>query len=390
MYHVSFPGFGIDVDIVKQFDVFGIPIYWYGIIIATGLMLAVIYGSLNAKRLGISADKLLNCVIVGVITGIIGARLYFVLFQWDYYSVHPDKILAINEGGLAIYGGIIGALAGGLIVGRKEKMNIPALLDVAAVGFLIGQGIGRWGNFFNQEAYGVATDLPWRMVSEGTNGIAVHPCFLYESVWCLLGALLLHIFSYTKMRKYHGQMALIYMVWYGLERTFVEGLRTDSLYIPNTDFRVSQLLSAVIAITGLVMLIMLYKKKYEKLVPYEDEIKLAKFKKPVYSSSSGDDDFNSNEISSHSVKIELDEVNQELSDKTASDESQTEKTVEKPKASSTRREPVEPLEDNDTQEEASADEDGEDMLDINDVIGSKAENDEQIDKILNDVKKYKK
>ena len=184
-------------------------------------------------------------------------------------------------------------------------------------------------------------------------------------------------------------MALIYMVWYGLERTFVEGLRTDSLYIPNTDFRVSQLLSAVIAITGLVVLIMLYKKKYEKLVPYEDEIKLAKFKKPVYSSSSGDDDFNSNEISSHSVKIELDDVNQELSDKTASDESQTEKTVEKPKASSTRREPVEPLEDNDTQEEASADEDGEDMLDINDVIGSKAENDEQIDKILNDVKKYK-
>lgn len=389
MYHVSFPGLGIDVDIMKQFDVFGIQIYWYGIIIATGLMLGVIYGSLNSKRLGISADKLLNCVIAGVITGIIGARLYFVLFQWDYYSAHLDKILAINEGGLAIYGGIIGALAGGLIVGKKEKMNIPALLDVAAMGFLIGQGIGRWGNFFNQEAYGTATELPWRMVSEGTNGIAVHPCFLYESVWCLLGALLLHIFSHTKMRKYHGQMALIYMVWYGLERTFVEGLRTDSLYIPNTELRVSQILSAVIAVTGLVILIVLYKKNYEKLVTYEDEIKLAKFKKPVYSANSGNDAFNSNEISSHSAKIEVDDVNEGLSDKKTSDESNSEKAEEKPKAASTRREAVEPLDN--AEKEAASDDSSEDMLDINDIIGngSKAENDEQIDKILNDVKKYK-
>ena len=372
MYHVHFPGLGIDVDIVKQFDVFGIQIYWYGIIIATGLILGLLYGSLNAKRLGISADKFLNCVIVGVITGIVGARLYFVLFQWDYYASHPHKILSINEGGLAIYGGIIGALAGGLIVGKKEKMNIPALLDVTAVGFFIGQGLGRWGNFFNQEAYGVATDLPWRMVSEGTNGIEVHPCFLYESLWCLLGALLLHIFSHTKMRKYHGQMALIYMVWYGLERTFVEGLRTDSLYIPNTDFRVSQILSAVIAVTGLAVLIVLHKKNYQKLIPYGDEIKLAKFKKPVYSANSGNADFDSNEICSHSAKIEVDDVNEELSE-------------EKTKSASTKRELVEPL---DSEEKET---DSDDMFDINDVIGngSKAENDKKINKILSDVKNYK-
>ncbi|MEE1055740.1 MAG: prolipoprotein diacylglyceryl transferase [Acutalibacteraceae bacterium] len=273
MYHVSFPGLGLNFDINNTIQIFGLQIYWYGIIIATGLILAVIYGSLNSKRLGISADKLLNCVIVGVITGILGARLYYVIFNWDYYGANPIKILAINEGGLAIYGGIIGALIGGLIVAKISKMNIPALLDVAAIGFLIGQGIGRWGNFFNQEAYGTATNLPWGMVSEGTNNIAVHPCFLYESLWCLLGVLILHLFSHTKLRKYHGQMALIYLVWYGTERAVVEGLRTDSLYIPNTEIRVSQALSILIAIIGLISLIVLYIKKYENLKPYTEFVK---------------------------------------------------------------------------------------------------------------------
>lgn len=265
MYHVSFPGLGIDMDINNQINIFGLSIYWYGIIIAVGLILAVVYGTINSKRLGISPDSLLNCVIVGVITGIIGARAYYVIFNWGYYSKHLDKIIAINEGGLAIYGGIIGALIGGLIVAKICKMNIPATLDVAAVGFLIGQGIGRWGNFFNQEAYGIQTDLPWGMISEGTNNVAVHPCFLYESIWCLLGALLIHLFSKTKLRKYHGQMALLYVIWYGAERALVEGLRTDSLYIPNTQIRVSQLLSIIIFVAGLVTLIVLYIKKYENL-----------------------------------------------------------------------------------------------------------------------------
>lgn len=273
MYHVSFPGLGLNFDISSSFEIFGMKIFWYGVIIATGLILAVVYGSLNSKRLGISSDKLLNCVIVGSITGILGARLYYVFFNWDYYGVNPEKLFAINEGGLAIYGGIIGALIGGLIVAKIGKMNIPALLDVAAVGFLIGQGIGRWGNFFNQEAYGTATSLPWGMVSEGTNNIAVHPCFLYESLWCLLGVLVLHIFSHTKLRKYHGQIALIYLVWYGTERAIVEGLRTDSLYIPNTEIRVSQALSILIAIIGLITLIVLFIKKYENLKPYYEDVK---------------------------------------------------------------------------------------------------------------------
>ena len=254
MYNVSFPGLGIDLDISNTLTIGNFTVYWYGIIIATGLILAVIYGCANSKRLGIVADSLLNCVIVGVITGIIGARAYYVIFNWDYYGSHLDKIIAINEGGLAIYGGIIGALIGGLIVAKICKMNIPALLDVAAIGFLIGQGIGRWGNFFNQEAYGTATNLPWGMVSEGTNNIAVHPCFLYESIWCLLGVLLLHIFSYSKMRKYHGQIAILYLVWYGAERAVVEGLRTDSLMIPGTELRVSQILSVLMVITGIILL----------------------------------------------------------------------------------------------------------------------------------------
>lgn len=283
MYHVSFPGLGLNFDINNTIQIFGLQIYWYGIIIATGLILAVIYGSLNSKRLGISADELLNCVIVGVITGILGARLYYVIFNWDYYGANPIKILAINEGGLAIYGGIIGALIGGLIVAKISKMNIPALLDVAAIGFLIGQGIGRWGNFFNQEAYGTATNLPWGMVSEGTNNIAVHPCFLYESLWCLLGVLILHLFSHSKLRKYHGQMALIYLVWYGTERAVVEALRTDSLYIPNTKIRVSQVLSILIAIIGLISLIVLYIKKYKNLKPYIESVKTADQKNTISS-----------------------------------------------------------------------------------------------------------
>ena len=256
MYNVSFPGLGIDLDISNSLSIGNFTIYWYGIIIAVGLILAVIYGCANSKRFGIDADSLLNCVMVGVITGILGARAYYVIFNWDYYGSHLDKILAINEGGLAIYGGIIGALLGGLIVGKICKMNLPALLDVAAIGFLIGQGIGRWGNFFNQEAYGIATDLPWGMVSEGTNNIAVHPCFLYESIWCLLGVLLLHLFSHSKMRKYNGQIAILYLVWYGLERAIVETLRTDSLMIPGTDnVRVSMVLSLIMVVAGIFMLI---------------------------------------------------------------------------------------------------------------------------------------
>ena len=264
-FHVGFPGLGLDFEINRiAFQIGNIPVYWYGLIIASGLMLAVLYAYLTAKRYNVDINKLINCVLVGIVTGIIGARLYFCIFQWEYYSQHPIEILYINNGGLAIYGGIIGALLGGLTVAKIQKMKFLLVLDITMMGFLLGQGIGRWGNFMNQEAFGSPTNLPWGMVSENTGGIPVHPCFLYESLWCLLGFVLLHFYGKYK-QKYAGQIFYLYLVWYGFERTIVEGLRTDSLYLPfqlfGMDIRVSQLLSLALFITGIILLIINRKKE---------------------------------------------------------------------------------------------------------------------------------
>ncbi len=264
-YHVVFPGLGWEFTINPvAFSIGSYPIYWYGIIIACGLILAVLYAYKSSARYNVNAGKLTNCVLAGLVTGIIGARLYFCIFHWDFYGKNPIEILYINNGGLAIYGGIIGALLGGLTVAKLQKMKIMPVLDITMISFLIGQGIGRWGNFMNQEAYGTVTDLPWRMMSEGTYGAAVHPCFLYESLWCLLGFVLLHFYGKYR-QKYAGQIFFMYLVWYGFERMIVEGLRTDSLYLPfqlfGADIRVSQLLSAVIFITGIVLLIINRKKE---------------------------------------------------------------------------------------------------------------------------------
>lgn len=264
MFHVSFPGLGLEFDINRvAFSIGSFSIYWYAICIASGVVLALLYAYFNAKRFNVNLDKLINCFIVGMITAIVGARLYYVAFRWEYFSQNPMDIFNIRDGGIAIYGAIIGALLGGLTVAKIQKMEILPVLDLAMICFLIGQAVGRWGNFMNQEAYGTQTDSLFRMVSEGTNGVAVHPCFLYESVWCALGVLVLHIFS-KKWQKYYGQVAILYMVWYGLERTFVEGLRTDSLYLPfmigNYQPRVSQVLSLVLVIAGIVMLVIFRNK----------------------------------------------------------------------------------------------------------------------------------
>lgn len=265
MYNVQFPKLGLDFDISPiAFSIGSYHIYWYGIIIASGLLLAVGYAMKTAPRYNVNASKLINCVLVGIITGIIGARLYFCFFQWDYYSKNPVEILHINNGGLAIYGGIIGSMIGGLIIVKIQKMKVMPVLDIAMISFLIGQGIGRWGNFMNQEAYGTPTDLPWGMMSEGTNMVAVHPCFLYESIWCLSGFVLLHFYGKYK-QKYAGQIFYMYLVWYGFERMIVEGLRTDSLYLPFSpfgfDIRVSQLLSLLIFLVGIILLILNRKKE---------------------------------------------------------------------------------------------------------------------------------
>ncbi len=273
-FNVSFPGLGInDLKISNAaFSIGTYSVYWYGIIIAFGFIVAVIYCFPKTKKYGINLNDFIDCVIVGLICGIVGARLYYVIFKWSYYSQNLKDIFNIHNGGLAIYGGIIGALIGGLTVAKIKKINIPAILDLSVIGFLIGQGIGRWGNFINQEAFGSETTSIFRMVSEninlyasnqGTNGLEVHPCFLYESVWCLSGVLLLHIFT-AKFKKYDGQVFFLYLIWYGLERMVVEGLRTDSLYIPDTNIRVSQLLAFITVLIGIAMLIYFQFKKTNK------------------------------------------------------------------------------------------------------------------------------
>lgn len=259
IFNVSFPGLGIDLTIDRAaFYVGTFPVYWYGILIAIGLTLAIFYAYFNSHRFGVDGEKLIDCIIVGIITAVVGARLYYVLFRWDYFGQHPSEILDIRDGGIAIYGAIIGGLLGGLIVAKIKKMKILPVLDIALISFLIGQAIGRWGNFFNQEAFGIETDSLFRMMSENTNGVCVHPCFLYESVWCALSFLFLHIFN-RKFQKYHGQICYLYLVLYGFERMIVEGLRTDSLYLPFTigsyQPRVSQVLSCVLFILGIVLLI---------------------------------------------------------------------------------------------------------------------------------------
>ncbi len=270
-------------SILAQFTIFGneITIRWYGAIIAFGFLLAVLFGGRMAYKWKISLDKMLDVLIYGTVFAIIGARLYYCIFKWDSYKDNPLKIFAVWEGGLAIYGGIIGGLAAAYVVCKVRKMNFWNLLDMAAMSLLIGQGIGRWGNFANQEAFGTNTDLPWGMWSSKVstyisshmdefeaNGIvmdpnrAVHPTFLYESLWCLLGFFVLYAIC-KKARLFSGQIFLCYGVWYGLERAVVEGLRTDSLYITGTTIRVSQLLSAVLTLVCLAILISLI-VKYKK------------------------------------------------------------------------------------------------------------------------------
>ncbi|MDF1495129.1 prolipoprotein diacylglyceryl transferase [Caproiciproducens sp. CPB-2] len=259
MLNVQFPGLGIHFTINPvAFSIGSLTVRWYGVIIAVGFLLAFLYVMASCKKFNMDQDRLIDAVIVGIIGGIIGARAYYVIFDTsDQYLRNPISALYIWEGGLGIYGGIIGGLLCGALIAKLRKISVPAMLDLASLGFLIGQTIGRWGNFVNQEAFGRETTLPWGMVSENTSAIAngpVHPCFLYESLWCLLGFVLLHIFS-RRFRRYDGQVFLGYLIWYGVGRFFIEGLRTDSLITPVIPLRVSQVVAVITVLTGIALLI---------------------------------------------------------------------------------------------------------------------------------------
>lgn len=259
-YNITFPHLGLEFNINPvAFSIGNFHVYWYGIIIAAGFLLALIYASFSCKKMNIDINRLFDVVIVGLIAGVIFARLFYVVFcPGDKYWKNPLEIFQIHDGGLAIYGGIIGAVVFGSLMAKLRKLKVTAVLDIAALGFLIGQCVGRWGNFINQEAFGSATELPWGMHSENTAAVVdgnVHPCFLYESLLCLLGFVLLHFFT-RRFRRYDGQTFLLYIVWYGACRFFIEGLRTDSLIIPGTSLRVSQVIAAACVVAGIILLVL--------------------------------------------------------------------------------------------------------------------------------------
>ena len=261
--NVSFPGLGIELEIDRvAFSVGGFSIYWYAIIIMTGLVLAVLYAFKRSDFFGIKKDPMFDVILVGFVCSIICARLYYVIFSERRYDNLWD-IINLRDGGIAIYGAVIGAFGSGALASRWRKIRIMAMFDTAAIAFLIGQGVGRWGNFMNQEAFGCGTDLPWGMISENTMKVVpdspVHPCFLYESLWCFAGLAILHFLS-KKCYKFYGQYFLLYLLWYGLGRVWIEGLRTDSLWLVPDVIRVSQLV-ALLSLGTIPLLVLGFKGK---------------------------------------------------------------------------------------------------------------------------------
>lgn len=254
---ISFPNLGIEVDPSRvAFSIGGKDIYWYGIIIAVGFILAVIYVCKRAPQFGLTEDNILDMLLAAVPTAIVFARLYYCIFYWELYADNPISVLYIWEGGLAVYGSIIGAVLAVWVYTRVKKMTLGPFLDIGALGLLIGQCIGRWGNFMNREAHGSVTDSFFKMglVDSAGRVIYYHPTFLYESVWNLVGFVLLHFYS-KKHRHYDGEIFTMYVAWYGLGRGFIEGLRTDSLYLFHTGLRVSQLLAILSCLVAVALLI---------------------------------------------------------------------------------------------------------------------------------------
>ena len=277
---INFPNLGIYLDHVgKSISIFGFSIAYYGIVIVTGMMIAIWIAQREAKRTGQNPEQYLDLAMIGIAAGILGARIYYVIFAWDYYKDDLLSIFNIRQGGLAIYGGIIGACIAVVIYSRKKKQNFGLLMDTASMSIVFGQIMGRWGNFFNREAFGdytnnlFAMQLPvsavraneitqkmWDHVVtvNGVEYIQVHPTFLYESLWNV--GVLLFLFWFRKRKKFNGEVFLMYLIGYGLGRIWVEGLRTDQLLLPVVGLPVSQLLSGC-RVVGCTILVVWKRKK---------------------------------------------------------------------------------------------------------------------------------
>lgn len=277
---INFPNLGIYLDHVgKSISIFGFSIAYYGIVIVTGMMIAIWIAQREAKRTGQNPEQYLDLAMIGIAAGILGARIYYVIFAWDYYKDDLLSIFNIRQGGLAIYGGIIGACIAVVIYSRKKKQNFSLLMDTASMSIVFGQIMGRWGNFFNREAFGYYTNnlfamqLPvsavraneitqkmWDHVVtvNGVEYIQVHPTFLYESLWNV--GVLLFLFWFRKRKKFNGEVFLMYLIGYGLGRIWIEGLRTDQLLLPVVGLPVSQLLSGCLVV-GCTILVVWKRKK---------------------------------------------------------------------------------------------------------------------------------
>lgn len=259
---ISFPMLGgLQLNPPSYFLLFGHPIYFYGVIIGLGFLLGITFCAKRARRFGLKEDDIYDVVIWLIPCSIIGARLYYVLFQLGYYLEHPDELFALRNGGLAIYGGVIAGVLVAYLICRRKKIPFPAMLDCLCYGLLLGQILGRWGNFMNREAFGAETTVFCRMGLTDLNGttVYVHPTFLYESLWNLGVLLFLLWFEKAGKRRFDGHCVTLYFLLYGLGRFWIEGLRTDSLYLGGTGIRISQALSLVLVLASAALLI--YKQR---------------------------------------------------------------------------------------------------------------------------------
>ena len=272
---ISFPMlWDLRLNPPSYFMLFGHPIYFYGVMIGLGFLLGIAFCAKRAKRFGLKEDDIYDVMIWLIPCSILGARAYYVLFQLGYYLQHPGELFAIRNGGLAIYGGVIAGALVAYLVCRRKKIPFPAMLDCLCFGLLIGQIIGRWGNFLNREAFGAETEVFCRMGLTDANGttIYVHPTFLYESLWNLGVLLFLLWFEKTGKRRFDGHCMSLYFLLYGLGRFWIEGLRTDSLYLGGTGIRISQALSLVLVLASLALLIYRHRQPFSPADLYVNRV----------------------------------------------------------------------------------------------------------------------